>query len=210
MAATDAIYTPRMGRWEPDARGRLVEAAMELYRERGFDGTTVADIAERAGLTERTFFRYFTDKREVLFWGAQQLEELLVGAVTRAPYDAAPIDVVISAFEATSAMFEERREFARVRHALILAHPELKERELIKLVSLAAAVSAALRKRGVSSTASMLAAEAGGTIFRMGFERWLEDPRGRSLVHHIRASRRALRAILAGGTASAKGTAERA
>src|SRR5580692_587044 len=107
-----------MGRWEPDARGRLVEAAMELYGERGFDRTTVADIAERAGLTERTFFRYFTDKREVLFSGARQLEELLVGEVLRAPEAAAPIDVVTAAFEATSSMFEERREFARLRQSL--------------------------------------------------------------------------------------------
>ena len=198
-----------MGRWEPDARGRLAEAAMELYRERGFDRTTVADIAERAGLTERTFFRYFTDKREVLFWGAQQLEELLVGAAMRAPDTAAPIDVVVAAFEATSAMFEERREFARMRQALIMAHPELKERELIKLVSLSSAVGEALRRRGVSPTASMLAAETGGTIFKMAFERWLEDPKKRSLVHHIRASRRALRAILAGGSAQRKGGAER-
>jgi AcrR family transcriptional regulator len=182
---------------------------MELYRERGFDRTTVADIAERAGLTERTFFRYFTDKREVLFWGAKQLEELLVGEVVRAPETAAPIDVVIGAFEATSSMFEERREFARVRQALIMAHPELKERELIKLVSLASAIGEALRKRGVSPTASTLAAETGGTIFKMGFERWLEDPKKRDLVHHIRASRRALRAILAGQAAHPKRTAAR-
>ncbi|HSY24569.1 MAG TPA: TetR family transcriptional regulator [Polyangiaceae bacterium] len=193
-----------MGRWEPDARGRLAEAAMELFRERGFDGTTVADIAERAGLTERTFFRYFTDKREVLFWGAHQLEELMVGGVAAAPDAAAPIEVVMAALEATSPMFEERREFARARQALIMVHPELKERELNKLAALASAVGEALRKRGSPATASTLAAEMGVSIFKMAFERWLEDPKKRSLVHHIRASRRALRAILAGGAAHPK------
>jgi AcrR family transcriptional regulator len=179
---------------------------MELYGERGFDRTTVADIAERAGLTERTFFRYFTDKREVLFSGARQLEELLVGEVLRAPEAAAPIDVVTAAFEATSSMFEERREFARLRQSLIMAHPELKERELIKLVSLGSAMGEALRKRGASATASTLAAETGVSIFKMAFERWLEDPKKRDLVHHIRASRRALRAILAGGAVHPKST----
>ena len=74
-----------MGRWEPNARGRLEQAAMELYLERGFDQTTVAEIAERAGLTERTFFRHFADKREVLFAGAGALQELLVSAVAGAP-----------------------------------------------------------------------------------------------------------------------------
>src|SRR5580692_6353384 len=111
-----------MSRWEPDARGRLEKAAMDLYSERGFDQTTVADIAERAGLTERTFFRHFTDKREVLFWGAKMLEEFLLERVVSAPASAAPMEIVTSALEATSTLFEERREFARKRQALIVAH----------------------------------------------------------------------------------------
>src|SRR5580658_7988679 len=114
-----------MTRWEPDGRGRLEQAALALYGERGFDNTTVAEIAERAGLTERTFFRYFADKREVLFWGAGALEELLVSVVADAPDAATPIDAVVTALEAAGAMLEERREPARQRQAVIAANAEL-------------------------------------------------------------------------------------
>src|SRR5712672_3081006 len=100
-----------MGRWEPNARERLEQAAMELYRERGFDQTTVAEIAARAGLTERTFFRYFTDKRELLFGGSGALRDLLFEKVAGARDGAAPMDAVVAALEATSAVFEERRAF---------------------------------------------------------------------------------------------------
>src|SRR5580700_8583418 len=104
-----------MGRWQPDARGRLEKAAMELYVERGFDETTVAEIAKRAGLTERTFFRHFADKREVLFAGAGALQGLLVGAVADAPAGAAPLEAVATALEAVGALLEERRPYARQR-----------------------------------------------------------------------------------------------
>ena len=111
-----------MARWEPDASGRLVEAAMQLYRERGFDRTTVADIAARAGLTERTFFRYFADKREVLFSGSGTLQDLLVDRVARAPASMPPLDAVAGALVESASFFEHRRDFARQRHALIVAH----------------------------------------------------------------------------------------
>src|SRR5262245_30418550 len=125
-----------MGRWEPDARGRLVKAAMALYGERGFDETTVAEIAARAGLTERTFSRYFADKREVLFSGATALEARLVNAVAETPDATAPLDVVAAALDAAAAALEERRAFAQQRAALIAAHADLRERELIKLATL--------------------------------------------------------------------------
>jgi AcrR family transcriptional regulator len=102
-----------MVRWEPDSRGRLEKAALELYGERGFENTTVAEIAARAGLTERTFFRHYTDKREVLFWGAGALQELLVNAVADAPAVASPIDAVAAALETAGAMLQQRREYAR-------------------------------------------------------------------------------------------------
>src|SRR5450755_2142351 len=111
-----------MARWEPDARGRLQQAAMELYGERGYDQTTVEDIAARAGLTERTFFRYFADKREVLFGGSKDLEKLIVEAIAIAPKTMAPLDVVAAALEATAPLFEHRRAYARKRQALIAAH----------------------------------------------------------------------------------------
>jgi AcrR family transcriptional regulator len=165
-----------MARWEPNARGRLVQAAMELFIERGFEQATVADIARRAGLTERTFFRHFADKREVLFWGQGALRELIVETVASAPASAAPIDVVTAAYEAAGGMLQEGRDFSRQRQAVINANPELQERELIKLASLAAAVADALRQRGVPDQAASLAAQAGTTVFRIAFERWVSVP----------------------------------
>src|SRR5580658_8048839 len=123
-------YHQVVGRWEPNARGRLEQAAMELYSERGFEQTTVAEIAERAGLTERTFFRHFVDKREVLFWGAAALQDLLVKAVAEAPESASAIDIIGGAIEVAGGVLQERREFARERQHIILANPELQEREL--------------------------------------------------------------------------------
>src|SRR4051812_7750951 len=104
-----------MSRWEPNARGRLEQAALALYAERGYEQTTVAEIAKRAGLTERTFFRHFTDKREVLFWGSSALQELLVTTVTGVPASTVPIDAVAAALDAAAPVFEERREGARQR-----------------------------------------------------------------------------------------------
>src|ERR1700733_10318974 len=123
-----------MTRWQPDARGRLVKAAIDLYGERGFDNTTVADIAERAGLTRRTFFRYFADKREVLFSGSERLQQTMVDALTGAPATAA-------AMEATVGFFADNREFARQRVSVITANADLRERELIKFATLSAALA---------------------------------------------------------------------
>src|SRR3979490_381159 len=83
-----------MTRWKPDAQGRLMSAAIELFDEQGYEATTVAEIAERAGLTERTFFRYFSDKREVLFSGSHELQRLWLEGVAAAPADATPLAVV--------------------------------------------------------------------------------------------------------------------
>src|SRR5580704_2733298 len=115
MSVAVIIYDRGMGRWEPDARGRLERAALALFGERGFEHTTVAEIAKRAGLTERTFFRHFADKREVLFAGASELQELLVSAVADAPDSLAPIEVVAAALRAAGARLQERRDHARQR-----------------------------------------------------------------------------------------------
>ena len=175
MSVTAVKYDRGMTRWEPNARGRLERAALELYGERGFEQTTVAEIAARAGLTERTFFRHFADKREVLFWGAGALQELLVGTVASAPGSAAPIDAVAAAIEAAGVVLQERREYARQRQAVIAANVELQERELIKLQSLAGAIKAALVNRGVAVNAAILASQAGVTVFHVAFARWVEQ-----------------------------------
>ena len=187
-----------MGRWEPNARGRLEQAALALYGERGFEQTTVAEIAQRAGLTERTFFRHFADKREVLFWGAGALQELLVNTVASAPDSVAPMDAVAAALEAAGGMFQERREGARQRQAIIAANAELQERELIKLAALAAALAGALRQRGVTGPAASLAAEAGVAVFKIAFERWISEARPPDLQQVIRESLAELRAVTAG------------
>jgi AcrR family transcriptional regulator len=191
-------YDRRMARWEPDSRARLEQAALALYAERGFENTTVAEIAGRAGLTERTFFRYFADKREVLFWGSGALQELLVSAVASAPDSAAPIDAVASALEAAAALLQERGEFARQRQAVIAASTELQERELIKLASLSTALADTLRKRGVSDTAASLAAEAGIAVFKIAFERWTNETNQRDLPQLIRESLDELKTVTAG------------
>jgi AcrR family transcriptional regulator len=178
-----------MGRWAPDARGRLGQAAMELYREQGFDSTTVAEIAERAGLTERTFFRHYADKREVLFWGATALQEFLVSSVDAAPASLAPIEAIVAALEnAAAVIFEEQRNHARQRQAIIMANPELRERELIKLATLASALADALRRRGVGAAAASLAAEAGIAVFKVAFQRWTAEGGEQTLSEIIRAS----------------------
>jgi AcrR family transcriptional regulator len=179
---------------------------MELFIERGYDKTTVEDIAERAGLTERTFFNHFTDKREVLFLGSSEFQKLIVDGIAGAPKATAPLEVVVAAFEATSAILEPRRKHAVARQKVIVAHAELREREQMKLMSVAGAVAEALRARGLHEPAASLAAEAGIAIFKVGFERWIDDAK-LSLVQHIRASLTELRAVT--GAVNRRGTSSR-
>ncbi len=164
-----------MGRWEPDALGRLRAAALDLFVERGYEQTTVADIAERAGLTARTFFRYFPDKREVLFQGSERLQQAMVDALLTAPPKAAAMEAVAAAIESAGQYFGDIREFARRRRDVIAANAELRERELIKLAALSGALADALVQRGAAAVDARLAAEAGIVVFRMAFEQWIAD-----------------------------------
>jgi AcrR family transcriptional regulator len=187
-----------MGRWEPDARGRLEQAAMELFEKHGYARTTVADIAARAGLTERTFFRYFTDKREVLFSGSAALEALIVETIGAAPPSVTPLAAVIMATEALAPWFESRRAHARKRRTVIAAHAELGERELIKLSTLATAIAAVLEKRGLAAPTAALVAETGIAIFKNAFERWADDTRAQNFAVHVGAAVAALQEAAAG------------
>jgi AcrR family transcriptional regulator len=187
-----------MGRWEPDSRRRLEEAALALYGERGFENTTVAEIAERAGLTERTFFRHFADKREVLFWGAGALQELFVSAVASAPEGAKPLEAVAEALAAAGAVLQQRGDYPRQRQSIILASAELRERELIKLATLAAALAEALRQRGVKDPAAGLLAEIAIAVFKSAFERWVAEGNQLDLPGLMRESLDELK-VLAGG-----------
>jgi AcrR family transcriptional regulator len=176
----------------------LHEAAFALYAERGFENTTVAAIAERAGLTERTFFRHFADKREVLFASSGALQEAMASAVAGAPDEAAPIDVVVAGLDAAAAQIPDR-ELARRRQAIIAANPELQERELIKFASLSAALADALRRRAVDDPAASLTAEVGIAVFRIAFERWIAEGEDRDLPALIRESLGQLQAVTASG-----------
>lgn len=186
-----------MSRWEPNARERLEAAALELYLERGFEQTTVADIALRAGLTERTFFRHFADKREVLFGGAAALQELFVTAVGDAPDSATPMEATGAALVAAAERFEAGRSHSRRRQDVIEANAVLQERELIKLATLSAAIVDALRGRGVPPLTAALAAETGIAVFRIAFERWVDERNERVFADLIREAVDELRTVVA-------------
>lgn len=194
------IISVEMSRWEPNARDRLARAALDLYAERGFEQTTVAEIAKRAGLTERTFFRHFADKREVLFSGGVELQETMVGGVLGAHASAAPIDAVAAGLVAGAATLQERRGFAFKRAGVIAASAELQERELIKLATLASALSDALRQRGVGEPTASLTAQAGIAVFHVAFARWVDEGNELELPALIRDSLDELRAVTAGAT----------
>jgi len=167
-----------MGRWEPGARERLVVAAVDLFTEQGYDATTVAQIAERAGVTKSTFFRHFPDKRELLVAGQETLSRLLAEGITEAPDSASPLEAVAAGLErASTAMGSMQREFAPRLKAAVAASAELQERDVLKSVSLAAAMTTALVARGVPGATAALAGELGVLAFKRGFAEWSEGDR---------------------------------
>ena len=185
-----------MGRWEPDAAGRLREAALALYVAQGYEQTTVAEIAERAGVTARTFFRHFADKREVLFAGSERLEQEMVAAVAGAAAGVGPLDAVGAALEAAAGLVGGDHAHSRRRQSVVAANPELHERELIKMARLADALAGALTDRGVAAADARLAAEAGIAVFRIGFERWVAGPRTGDLATALREALAQLRTLV--------------
>jgi AcrR family transcriptional regulator len=189
-----------MARWEPNAAERLERAALALFLERGYDATTVAEIADRAGLTKSTFFRHYADKREVLFGGQDILSELFADAIRTAPPSATAADCLAAALESAAAVFTaDRHDFAPQRLVVIAANGELQERQLLKRAHLAAAMTGALRARGTDETAARLAAEIGVLAVSTAFVRWAAEenrvPFGEiahSALRDLRASATAL------------------
>jgi AcrR family transcriptional regulator len=196
MSATVITYTDPMSRWEPGAQDRLSRAAMELYVERGFDDVTVAEIAARAGLTERTFFRHFGDKAEMLFAGGDDFRSIFVNAIVAAQ-PGPPIEAIATAVYAAAADFEPRRPFVLERQKIINSHSDLMERELLKLSALAEAMSAALRERGVAEPAASLAGWTGLTLFHTSFRTWIETD-GRTFESIVTEALAELRVVAAG------------
>jgi AcrR family transcriptional regulator len=166
-----------VARWQPDARERLVLAALDLFEEHGYERTTVIEIAQRAGLTKSTFFRHFPDKREVLF-GGDAMAGLLGQGIAAAPATATPLQAVACALDAVGrqAFPPARREFTARRRAVIAATPELREREALKGLALAAAMTDALRRRGSPELTASVAAQLGVLALGLAYERWSEAP----------------------------------
>jgi AcrR family transcriptional regulator len=163
-----------MARWEGNARGRLERAALDLFTEQGYDGTTVAQIAKRANLTERSFYRWYADKREVLFGGTEELETVLVAAIEAAPPGTGPLPTLLTALAAAPSVFRPR-EFLMERAAVVAAHPPLQERELIKLTALSEVITAALMARGCDRQTARLAIDIAMAVLRLASERWMAD-----------------------------------
>ncbi|WP_329560571.1 TetR/AcrR family transcriptional regulator [Kitasatospora sp. NBC_01266] len=167
-----------MPRWKPDARQRLVVAALGLFAEQGYDETTVAQIAERAELTRSTFFRHFADKREILTAGQQALSRLLAEGIDAAPGEATPMTAVAAGLErASGEMTAFNRSLGPLLHAAIEANEELRSREALKSAGMAAAMVDALKRRGVAEATAQVAAELGVLAFRLGYARWADPAR---------------------------------
>ena len=185
-----------MAKGEGDVRARLQRTALELFRERGYDRTTAAEIATRAGVTERTFFRHFADKREVLFDGEAILRAVLTASIAEAPDDLGPLDTLFRAFRSVRPALEENRPFAKPRHELISSTPALHEREMAKTSVLADALAAALKARGVTDLRAALAARIGMAAFVQATVAWLDDPEP-GLGERLDLACRELKALLA-------------
>ena len=177
MSGTVIPYDGDMGRWEPGARDRLVSAAAELFLDHGYEATTVVDIAARAGVTERTFYRYFSDKREVLFGDPEAYLHVFTDAIGAAPPDATPLETVAAALRATGPFFAGRHHYAGIRQQIITANPALREREQIKRLHLTEAMGQALRERGFPDATADLTAELGTVAFHRAFARWVAAER---------------------------------
>lgn len=187
-----------MARWQPETTQRLVVAAVDLFVEQGYDATTVAQIAERAGVTKSTFFRHFSDKRELLVAGQETLSRLLAEGIAEAPPNASPLEAVAAGLEsASSSMGPANRELGPRLKAAVAASAELQERDALKTVGMAAAMTTALIARGVPDPTAHLAAEMGVLAFKRGYTRWSEgdrDEAAKGLAHHALAALHELRA----------------
>jgi AcrR family transcriptional regulator len=185
-----------MGRWTPDASGRLQQAAMELFLERGYDDVTIADIAERAGLTKRSFFNHFSDKREVMFAPMDSLSDLVVAALREANVSLAPLDAAVWAFTQVSAEMEGFADLFRARRTVVDSASELRERELSKIAALSGDIAEALVARGVGQRYAEVLGPVSTSIYANALEEWSRNPKA-GLVAAIQDALTTLRAAVA-------------
>ncbi len=190
-----------MGRWEAGASERLKHAALHLFAERGFEATTVRDIAEQAGVTERTFFRHFADKREVLFAGEDDFHATFLDGITKVPSDASMVELITAALESGGSALQSTmgRDRPRIRNKVISANEALREREQLKLAKLARVISEALVQRGVDRVPARLAGEVVVTVFTTAFEQWITTENQHNLVALQQEGLKTLQALLSAG-----------
>jgi AcrR family transcriptional regulator len=165
-----------MARWEPDARGRLQQAAMALFRERGYAEVTVAEIADRAGLTKRTFFNHFADKREVFFDNGPAFQQNVLEYLAEVDPALGAIDAALAALTRAGLDLAPYYEFGRARLEILAATPELRERDLIKTAGLTTVLAEALQHRGASARAAVFAAQAALSVFTVAAAEWIAHP----------------------------------
>jgi AcrR family transcriptional regulator len=168
---------------------------MELFAQRGFEQATAGDIAENAGVTERTFFRHFADKREVLFDGSETMQQAVRDAILGAEPDAPPLDAAVAGMVAAAGLLEDRRDHAVRRARIVAANPALQERELLKLAAMVDVTTDALRTRGVPEPSASLAAHSAVTVFQVGFTRWVTEDGAPGFAACIAEAAVALRAL---------------
>lgn len=197
-----------MPRWDPRAEERLRSAAIELFLEHGYDNVTVAQIAARAGLTRRTFSRYFADKRDVLFAGSEQLPGLLADAISQAAPTLSPFEAMLAALIEVGAVLGARvAEHAAQRQVIIARSPELQERGRTKFAAVADALARALRERGLDPSSATLLAEVGVAIFRSAFASWVQGTGGGDLADHMRQTGAELSRAVAGRAVAGRAAA---
>jgi AcrR family transcriptional regulator len=185
-----------MPRWDPCAEDRLREAALELFLEHGYENVTVAQITERAGLTRRSFSRYFTDKRDVLFAGSERLPAVLAQSVRGADSTLSSFEALLTALVDVAGVLADQAPLAAQRRAVVRASPELQERGRTKFAAMTDAVADALRDRGTAESEATLLAQVGVAVFRTAFDRWTDQPNGAGLAARIREAAAELAASL--------------
>jgi AcrR family transcriptional regulator len=185
-----------MPRWDPRAEDRLREAALELFLEHGYENVTVTQITERAGLTRRSFSRYFPDKRDVLFAGSDQLPALLARSVRQAADTLSPFEALLSALVDVAGRMSDQAPLAAQRRAVVRASPELQERGLTKFAAVTDAVADALAERGAGASQAVLLAQVAVAIFRTALERWTDHPHDAELAERIQEAAAELAASL--------------
>jgi AcrR family transcriptional regulator len=193
-----------MPRWDPRAEDRLRDAALELFLEHGYENVTVAQITERAGLTRRTFSRYFTDKRDVLFGGSERLPPLLASSIRQADQALTPFEALLAGLMAAGDRLAERVTNAGQRRAILRASPELQERERTKFAVVTDALSGALEARGMTEPGARMLAQVGVAIFQTAFDRWADQPDQAGLSARIREAAAELAASMEGSTPCAQ------